>query len=113
MTDQLPLFAGRKRAPGPLERSLAEALRAWAKLDHLTGAENASRRAVLRQLARAADEADKRMRLEDASPWTAASCHREYRAALDTYAPATRPTIDPHGAALEAEALAILESLDP
>jgi hypothetical protein len=107
----MPLFARGRRAAGPLERSLAETLRAWAARDHLTGRENAGRRAILRELARAADEAARRMRDDDGSPWTASSCDREYRAALDAYAPPARPTLDPHAAELESQALADLEAL--
>jgi len=112
MTDQLGLFARGRRETGPHERALGETLRAWRALDHLTGPENAARRAMLRQLARAADEAHSRMSSEDASPWTASSCDREYRAALDAYAPPEAPHRDLIGESLEAEALAALAALE-
>ena len=108
MTDQLPLFTRARRTPGPLERSLGITLRAWAARDHLTGPEHAAARSLLRALARDADEAERRMREDDGSPWTASSCAREYRAAVDTYAPPAAVPRDEHAAELEAAASAII-----
>lgn len=97
------LFARPRLPKGPHERGLETTLRAWRKLDHMTGDDHAAARAVLRELARRADSAAHRQTTGDISEYSAAMVAREFRAALDDYAP---PYVDQVDRELEALATA-------
>lgn len=111
MVSQLPLIGRGRRDIGPIERALAETLRQWRTREHLTGPENAARRALLRELARLGDDAVAAVARGDRTEFSAAAVVRMFREALDEYAPPPVAPLDPRQAELTAAAQAVIDSL--
>ena len=107
------LFPKPRPPKGPHERALDTALRSWRRDDHLTGDAYAAHRATLRELARRADHAIRLEATGEVTPYSATMCAREFRAALDDYAPAVGSSVDLELEAIAAAARASMADVDP
>ena len=83
MTDGL--FAQPRRRPGTPETALGRTMAAWAANGQMTGDAWAADRAVLRDLARAADLARADAFGGEGSPWVLSQTGKAFRDALDSY----------------------------
>lgn len=76
------LFGGQRRRRGACEALLQRTMRAWSKAGHLVGDEHASARGVLRDAARAVDQARDDMHAGEGTAYSFARCNELYRQAL-------------------------------